>query len=222
VTKSAHTIDALTALATASTAGEAIDALRIAREALGPHAGEYESLLMSMAARASEVHRLKRLAGRDALTGAANRRAFEEALGRELARHGRTGEGLAVVLLDLDGLKALNDTHGHAAGDQAIMCVARACESALRTTDIVARLGGDEFALLLPGVDVQGAAVAAERARSAVENSIVAGQRLEISVGVAVVERGTAMGEDELLATADTCLYADKRARKHAAKSRAA
>jgi diguanylate cyclase (GGDEF)-like protein len=153
------------------------------------------------------------MAGRDPLTGVANRRTFSDALARELARHARTGQGVAVILLDLDGLKWINDTHGHAAGDAAIVSVARACEALLRTTDLVARLGGDEFVVLLSDVDEGGARVVARRVQAGIEKAVVAGSELRVSVGIAVAEAHGAKSED-LLAEADRQLYVDKRGRK--------
>jgi GGDEF domain-containing protein len=121
------TIEALIALAKAETTRETIAALDSCRAVLSAtdSSADLQPLVDSLTARARQVCALRRLAGCDALTGIANRRAFDEALEQWIALHNGSGTGLALVLLDLDGLKQLNDTQGHAAGDQAIVAVAR-------------------------------------------------------------------------------------------------
>ena len=101
------------------------------------------------AARLQELSRLNEMASSDPLTGLRNHRVFHEDLARELQRTGRTGEPLALVLVDLDGLKTINDTHGHQVGDQRIKALADALLQSSRATDTAYRIGGDEFAVLL-------------------------------------------------------------------------
>jgi diguanylate cyclase (GGDEF)-like protein len=115
--------------------------------------------LQDVTARELESRRLRRqvtrygeLAHRDSLTGLANRRLFEDLLSEAVAAAGRTGERLAVMFLDLDGFKEINDTQGHAAGDQALCQVAARLQGMVRRPDTVARLGGDEFAVLMRDV----------------------------------------------------------------------
>lgn len=210
-------IEALERVARASDPSQARQAIESARAILGEAAPDYEALFQSLSERALEVHKLHRLAGTDPLTGIANRRAFEQALERELARHERTRQGFAVLLLDLDDLKPLNDTHGHAAGDRAIRTVAQCCEETLRKTDLVARLGGDEFAVLLPGADEGIAYSVARRIRIAVEDVTVCGVPLRISIGASVVRPGPD-GDDDIMGRADTALYAEKALRRNVRK----
>ena len=97
----------------------------------------------------------------DRLTGLANRRALEEDFRRETARAARTGEPIALVAIDLNRFKDINDVYGHAAGDLALVRVAEHMRRVLRTTDVAARVGGDEFLLLLPNADAGSATAVA-------------------------------------------------------------
>ncbi len=212
---------ALTELANASSPKETLVALHSARVLFGDNLDAYKPLLDSLAGRAQEVQQLRRLAGCDELTGVANRRTYKDALEREVALHNRKDTGLSVILLDMDGLKELNDTHGHAAGDEAIIAMSRACEVTLRGTDLLARLGGDEFAIMLPATTDADARAVAERLRMAIESEVVACCNLRVSIGTATAGQPpvTANG---LLAIADADLYRDKRGRKEAATPHAA
>ncbi len=125
-----------------------------------------EALLGQVQALISRTVELEQLAATDPLTGLRNRRGLEEEITREEARARRFGTPMAVVLLDVVGLKAVNDRHGHGAGDTVLQTVARALSSAARASDVPARLGGDEFAVLLLGADERGAAMFLERVRS--------------------------------------------------------
>jgi diguanylate cyclase (GGDEF)-like protein len=107
-------------------------------------------------------------AGRDALTGTLHRRQLFEALEREMARAERTGKPLSVARVDLDGLRAINDAHGQAAGDIALKRFAAAAAEALRDVDLVGRYGGKEFLIVMPDTDLKGAVIAAGRVRAAV------------------------------------------------------
>jgi diguanylate cyclase (GGDEF)-like protein len=216
-------IDALTEAASASTGVDSQRALASARALLGPNAAACEPLFTELARRSEELHRLRDLAGRDPLTGAANRRTFSEQLAREVARHRRTGEAFSVILLDLDGLKQLNDGCGHLAGDTALIALAEACMHTVRETDLVARIGGDEFAVLLPGSNQEGAIALAGRLRDAVELREVEGGSLRVSVGIAAASHELICAES-IVEAADRHLYQDKASRKAAtqADSRAA
>lgn len=212
-------VAALTALASTDDPTQARLAMRAARAALGADAERFAPLMELMCQRVSELEQLRHLAGSDELTQAANRRAFQSALDREAARFTRGGEGFAVLLLDLDGLKEINDTLGHAAGDEAIIEAMAAIRDAVRATDLPARLGGDEMAVLLPETDLDGVLAVVARIRRLVESRRVGGRRLAISIGYAVADR--MMSGCELLAQADRLLYEDKFERK-AARHRAA
>jgi len=113
------------------------------------------------------------LSSRDALTGLANRRQFDLALERETDRVARSGEAALVLLLDIDHFKRVNDTYGHAAGDQVLQVVARTLQECVRPMDTVARYGGEEFAIVLPNCPPAFAQATAERVRRAVESRAV-------------------------------------------------
>lgn len=211
-------IAALTEAVRATTPVDTLRALANARDLLGNNADACEALFYELARRCDEMQRLRDLAGRDPLTGAANRRTFEEELTREAARHRRTREPFAIILLDMDDLKHRNDSLGHAAGDEALSALARACLRTVRETDLVARLGGDEFAVLLPGSTYAGATVLAQRLREAVEQAEVEGGSLRVSLGIAAADH-THGPVEHIVQMADRDLYQDKALRKAAARS---
>lgn len=206
-------VDALTSLADASSGEEAAALGDELLATLGERAGTFDSLIKALARRADEMDALRQQAGSDPLTGLANRRVFYDAVQRATAEWHRSRAGFAVLLLDMDGLKDLNDTHGHAAGDEALCAIAEACRQTCRTSDLVARIGGDEFAVLLTNVDEFGAGAAASRYQRVVEAQQVRGQDLQISVGVALPNAYTPTADD-VIAAADRSMYEDKRARK--------
>ncbi|MBL8332615.1 MAG: GGDEF domain-containing protein [Rubrivivax sp.] len=113
------------------------------------------------------------LSSRDALTGLANRRSFELALAREADRVARSGEPALLLMLDIDHFKRVNDTHGHAAGDQVLRAVASALVDSVRPMDLVARTGGEEFSIILPNCPPAFGAAVAERVRRRVERAPV-------------------------------------------------
>lgn len=168
---------------------------------------------MRSLARAAE--QMEHLALTDGLTGLDNRRAAERHLERMTAHGRRTGEALAVLVIDIDRFKPLNDTHGHAAGDAVLVEVAARLEAEARTGDVVARWGGEEFVVLLPGTDAEQASAAAERLRAAVSQTPIpladapAGVFVTVSIGVAA---GGNDALDSLMWAADAALYDAKRA----------
>jgi diguanylate cyclase (GGDEF)-like protein len=152
--------------------------------------------------RAELVETLAEHAHTDKLTGLPNRRSWDDQLVRALARADRTGEALSVAICDVNGLKRLNDTEGHAAGDALLQGVAWSLRQAARAGDIVARLGGDEFGVLLSGADDSAAADAVHRLTAA----LAPGRSM--SVGVAEWDRRESA--DELVTRADHRMYAQK------------
>ena len=162
---------------------------------------------------------LVRLATTDALTQTHNRRHALELARRELVRQHRTGRHLALLVLDLDHFKTVNDTHGHAAGDAVLASVSAAAREALRAMDIFGRLGGEEFIVVLPETDQTQAIASAERLRTRIAAlDTPAGEasiRITVSIGIAVdgvLGRDPDTALTELLRRADSALYAAKSA----------
>lgn len=159
---------------------------------------------------------LERLATIDPLTGALNRRRFLERGAEELSRSSRYERPLSLLMLDIDHFKRVNDTHGHATGDEAIRMTVRACKSVLRGTDLIGRLGGEEFAVLLPETSPVNAYAAGQRLRErlAAESLPLEGGGtlvLTISIGLAWLTR-TDVCLETLMARADAALYRAKKA----------
>ncbi|GAC1446712.1 MAG: hypothetical protein NVSMB56_08010 [Pyrinomonadaceae bacterium] len=156
------------------------------------------------------IDELNTEADRDHLTGLPNRRRFRTAFSGELERFKRYQTPCALLLIDIDFLKKINDTHGHAAGDAAIRHVAASLQSQSRNNDTAARLGGEEFALLLAGADESSATVVAERLRQAVEIEPLEGiGAVTISIGIAACP-AHAMTERTLYTASDKALYRAK------------
>jgi diguanylate cyclase (GGDEF)-like protein/PAS domain S-box-containing protein len=156
---------------------------------------------------------LARQAFYDSLTGLANRALFDDRMQHALAHADRRGHRLAVLLLDLDGFKLINDSLGHQAGDQVLVMVAQRIEACCRLSDTVARLGGDEFAVLLEeGVNEQAAKSVAERVLNILrEPFLIQGREMTVggSIGIAMHE-GSAASTDDLLRDADAAMYCAK------------
>lgn len=165
-------------------------------------------------AQAARIRELERLAEADPLTGLLNRRGLARRLAERLAEAARHGEPGVLMFCDMDGLKAINDRFGHAAGDAAILATARAIRDAVRATDTVARIGGDEFAIVMARLDADRGLALAARLAAAVRNTPFDWQGERVSLGLSV---GIApfTGEEEaeaLLALADRAMYAEKQA----------
>jgi len=161
---------------------------------------------------------LEQAATRDPLTGALNRDGFQSRATELLAQAGRYGFGLALVYLDLDRFKQLNDTMGHACGDEALKAVVNCIRQNCRQNDVVGRLGGDEFVLLLPDCGEEDACLVVSRVLENVANTPLARRgkppiRLTLSAGIVYVQKRTAAPPlDELLEQADALMYESKRA----------
>jgi diguanylate cyclase (GGDEF)-like protein len=166
-----------------------------------------------MTERVRYEERLRHMADHDQLTGLFNRRRFDEELKRELARAGRYAEHSAVLSIDIDNFKGINDSAGHAAGDAVLDHVARVLDEHSRATDVVARLGGDEFAVLLSAVGAPEARTAAEHLLTEIRSAPAAygGRpfRITASIGVATFESDDATA-GEVLVNADLAMYAAK------------
>lgn len=151
----------------------------------------------------------------DGLTQAFNRKHWEECLAKEFSRARRYQHDLALVMLDLDHFKLLNDTFGHQGGDTVLIETAKTIDSLLRMGDLFGRYGGEEFAVILPNTDLQGAEEVAERIRQSIAKNTIHYQDRTISVtasiGVAVIDGDDARYED-LISNADLALYEAKSA----------
>jgi len=167
------------------------------------------------------LNRVASVAGQamiDPLTSTANRRGFERALVIELGRSERHGHPCALVIIDLDGFKQVNDLHGHGVGDDVLVTVAERLRESVRAADTVARLGGEEFALLLPETDLPGALIVAERVRSAIEAGgvrIKGGDRLTVTASFGVADFPASRDRVALMREADQALYTAKRLGKN-------
>ncbi len=158
---------------------------------------------------------LQRLATRDSLTGIFNRRSLEEQFGRMRALHHRTGEALAIMMIDIDHFKQVNDRYGHLAGDHVLRGLARLIESDMREQDYLARYGGEEFCILMPATTEEEAVVVAERLRQSFAETPLRPQSVEqswfstISIGVAD-SRLAGLEFSGIVAAADRALYEAK------------
>ena len=150
----------------------------------------------------------------DPLSGCHNRRGFDQQLEREISRATRHGTHLALIALDVDAFKAINDNHGHLAGDAVIREVGALLRDLVRTSDVVARTGGDEFMLLLPETEQEGAFRLATRVREAVASREFAGvrgkRRITVSIGVVADQAPSENIAQDLRSRADEALYAAK------------
>jgi diguanylate cyclase (GGDEF)-like protein/PAS domain S-box-containing protein len=176
----------------------------------------FVSQIQDISERKRQESELRHLAAHDALTGLANRRALGQEISRQLAHQARYGGHLALLLVDLDHFKHINDTLGHPVGDQVIRAAAGALRTRVRRSDTVARLGGDEFAVLLPHSSLDAAKVVADELVGVLAELRVdtAEQQLRVSasIGVVVVEREEEFDEDAMLAAADLAMYDAKEA----------
>ena len=156
------------------------------------------------------------LSSRDGLTGLANRRMFNDVLGREIDRSARTGEIFGLLLIDIDHFKQINDRHGHLVGDLVLKAVARMIEDSFRSIDTVARFGGEEFTVILPNVSDAFLRQVAERARARIESARIEATRglhiaATVSIGTVCSRGHVPQDAKALIEAADRKLYEAKR-----------
>jgi diguanylate cyclase (GGDEF)-like protein len=194
-------------------ASEGLFALNLSYESLTNELKTALEQQEKMAKRLEELNaELEKQAMTDKLTGLPNRRAFDENLEKEVSRAGRIREPCSLLLMDIDHFKRFNDTHGHQVGDSVLESVGKTIAKQVRTCDLPARYGGEEFAVIMPHTPQEGAQIAAERIRKAVESTKVLadGKTLlvTISIGVATItdftERRAGVA---VLRRADDALY---------------
>ena len=175
---------------------------------------DFANLVISAVENRKTANLLQQLAMTDQLTGLANRMQFERVLNAEISHARRSGESFKLFLMDLDNFKTVNDTHGHAAGDEVLKQVAERMLGQLRTEDLLARLGGDEFGLLVRGdCDHYRDTIASRMAQTiSAPIQLSSGQQVSIGVSVGSVVHSNAFDSlSALLAVADESLYQDKR-----------
>jgi len=173
----------------------------------------YSLVVRDISERRDATQELLKAVSRDHLTGLANRRAFFETGERELRLWAQARQPLALLMIDADHFKRINDAHGHAAGDAVLRHLAAGLNTGARALDLIARIGGEEFAVLLPGVDGRAALALAERLCRVVaaQTVIVGGKQIRctVSIGVATMDEA-AEGLQGLLCRADAALYEAK------------
>ena len=173
------------------------------------------SLEQKVQERTNELERanveLTLLARKDGLTGLFNRRAAEDRMDEEFVRHRRNGQPLGMLVLDIDHFKRINDTFGHAAGDEALRCVAHGLERMCRASDFIARIGGEEFLVLLPETSLDGAMQVGEKLRQGIADLDVPGVgAVTVSVGIASMPPHGRVPIRDVLKLSDDALYAAK------------
>jgi diguanylate cyclase (GGDEF)-like protein len=195
-----------------------VSALR-AYEALREYANLSRELEMRVAARTSELEKLSMI---DPLTEVANRRHFEARADVEIAASRRTGQPLAIVVIDIDHFKRINDNHGHAIGDAVLQRFARIVEYHIRPSDLIARMGGEEFALLLPHSDQEAGIAVAERVRIAVAADPFGVAAVSVPVTASFGAALLSPGDESInapLSRADAALYRAKAAGRNMVSS---
>ena len=175
---------------------------------------ENDDLRRELRALEIRLGELERLADSDTLTPLLNRRAFLREVERSISRAERHGTSIAVMIADLDGLKVINDTAGHQAGDAALIHVGYTLKAQLRASDTVARIGGDEFGMILEKFDAYAVRAKATALAEAIASQQVEGHRIAISIGYAILGAGDTL--DTIIARADAAMYARKRETRRA------
>jgi diguanylate cyclase (GGDEF)-like protein len=159
--------------------------------------------------------RLERLSITDGLTRLYNHRYFQDALSRAFEESQRYGRPLSLAIIDLDFFKKVNDTHGHAVGDEVLKAVSGIFQDSIRSTDVAARYGGEEFAVMMPETESEAAFTFAEQIRVFIESTAIETQtgplHVTVSVGVGSVPHAKIRSAKELIVAADKALYRAKR-----------
>jgi diguanylate cyclase (GGDEF)-like protein len=146
---------------------------------------------------------------RDELTGLFNYRYFREHLPREIERNDRHDNSLSLLMIDIDDFKRYNDTHGHLAGNRALVALAELIEEAIRASDVAVRYGGEEFVVMLPYTSKADSVIVSERIRQRVENHEFSAESLTVSLGIAAYP-GDSRNPDDLVQKADSAMYMAK------------
>lgn len=185
------------------------------RSALGHLIAEVAELRQELVTTHGRLAELERLADEDSLAPISNRRAFLRSLARTIGYVGRYGAACSLLYFDVNGLKSINDTHGHAAGDAALVHVADLLRSNVRTSDVVGRLGGDEFGVLLTRANGPNATGKAQHLALTIAEAPLVWERKRISLSVAYGAHGLSANEDpqQALAAADRAMYEQKNGR---------
>jgi len=161
--------------------------------------------------------KIQRQATTDGLTGLVNHKTFYEILEKELWRSRRYGGQISLIMVDVDNLKKINDTHGHRAGDKVIREIGRKIKECIRQIDTAARYGGDEFAVILPNTSLGDATVVAQRMVNAVASSPVTWKRdlIPLSVSVGLGQYDADSNPEDITSRSDQALYSAKKAGKN-------
>jgi diguanylate cyclase (GGDEF)-like protein/PAS domain S-box-containing protein len=183
------------------------------RDAAGTIIGA-TTIARDIGARLRHEQELRIASEEDPLTGLCNRRRFERDLKEQVAHSDRYPGHAAVLILDLNDFKQINDTYGHRAGDEALKHIATVLKQRLRQTDVIARIGGDEFAVLMPHLDESQTEAVADDLRRTIRDSTIeldtgGTVQLSVSIGAALIDTNTA-SDDSVLADADRAMYKDK------------
>jgi len=180
-------------------------------------AGMFELLAaeMRIAELEAELTEARAAACTDPLTGALNRRGFDQACAREFSRARRNGAPLVLVHIDLDDFKRLNDTLGHQAGDQALKCLVSVLHKAMRPSDVLCRFGGEEFVLILPDTTLQAATAVVTRFLRDFSAQAIPGASRSMTFSAGVVAARANESPEEAIQRADAATYAAKHAGKN-------
>ncbi len=161
--------------------------------------------------------KIQRQAITDGLTGLVNHKTFYEILEKELNRSRRYGGQISLIMVDIDNLKRINDTHGHRAGDKVIKEISRRTKNCIRQIDTAARYGGDEFAVILPNTSLKDATIAAERMVEAVSQTPATWgkEQIQLSISVGVGQYDVDTNPEDITSRSDQALYSAKQAGKN-------